>query len=94
MGNNNSTKSINLKKPAKLESKDIKFLSEQTGMSKQEIEEFFIKFNDNNPDGVLNKQEFVKLYCSLRPEPPERVDEIVIFIGNFLNLIFLKKIKC
>ena len=46
------------KKPATLSSKDIKFLSKQTGMTKDEITQFFAKFSENNPDGVLDKVSF------------------------------------
>jgi Ca2+-binding EF-hand superfamily protein len=30
----------------------------------------------NNPDGTLNKQEFVKLYTAFKDEPHETLDEI------------------
>ena len=30
----------------------------------------------NNPDGQLNRKEFIKLYSSLRYESPELLDEI------------------
>ena len=68
------------KKPAKLSSKDVKFLTKQTGMDKNQIQEFFDKFNSNNPDGVLNKAEFTALYCQLRPEPVEKLDEIANYV--------------
>lgn len=68
------------KKPAKLSSKDVKFLTKQTGMEKQQIQEFFDKFNNNNPDGVLNKAEFTTLYCELRPEPVDKLDEIATYV--------------
>lgn len=68
------------KKPAKLSSKDVKFLTKQTGMNKQQIQEFFDEFNNNNPDGVLNKAEFTALYCKLRPEPADQLDEIAAYV--------------
>ena len=68
------------KKPAKLSSKDVKFLTKQTGMEKQQIQEFFDKFNNNNPDGVLNKAEFTTLYCELRPEPVDKHDSVADII--------------
>ena len=33
-----------------------------------------------NPDGQLDRKEFVKLYSSLRYESPELLDEITEFI--------------
>ena len=63
-------------KPAKLTSKDYKFISTQTGLTKDQINEIFAEFNTNNPDGKLNKAEFVRLYDKLKPEPIELLDEI------------------
>ena len=34
----------------------------------------------NNPDGKLDKNEFIRLYDKLRPEAPELLDEISIYI--------------
>ncbi len=68
------------KKPAKLSSKDYKFLVKQTGMTKDQITEIFNKFNQNNPDGVLDKREFTRLYIELRPEPAELIDEIAQYV--------------
>jgi hypothetical protein len=36
-------------KPVKLTSKDLSFLSESTGLPKQQIEDVFNKFSANNP---------------------------------------------
>ena len=80
MGNKGAKGKLPQKKPAKLDSKDIKFLSKQTGMSKQDIEAFFVKFSENNPDGVLDKKEFVQLYEQLRSEPRDKIDEIAVHI--------------
>ena len=63
-------------KPAKLSSKDYKFISTQTGLTKDQINAIFAEFNTNNPDGKLNKAEFVRLYDKLKPEPIELLDEI------------------
>jgi len=46
------------------------------GMSKDQIDQIFGDFNANNPDGKLNKQEFLVLYDKLRPEPRELLDQI------------------
>ena len=70
------------KKPAKLSSKDYKFLTTQTGMTKEQIDGIFSKFNNNNADGVLDKREFTKLYIELRPEPAEKIDEIASYVFN------------
>lgn len=55
---------------------DLIFLSNQTGMNKADIGNLFLQFKFNNPDGKLDKDEFVKLYSKLRPEPDEMLDEI------------------
>lgn len=68
------------KKTAKLSSKDYKFLIKQTGMTKEQITDIFNKFNANNPDGVLDKREFARLYIELRPEPAELIDEIALHV--------------
>ena len=59
---------------------DYNFLMGQTGLSKGEIKSMLDKFNANNPDGKLDKKEFVRLYDELRPEPPELMDEIAEFV--------------
>jgi Ca2+-binding EF-hand superfamily protein len=63
-------------KPAKLSSKDEKFLVGKTGLSKNDVEAVFARFNANNPDGLLNRDEFSRLYQSLRNEPVNNLDEI------------------
>lgn len=84
--NPSSTASDNLKplvKPAKnpeLVNADYAFLTAQTGLSQPEIKNVFDQFMANNPDGKLDRQEFVRLYSKLRPESPELLDEISIFI--------------
>ena len=69
-------------KSTKLNDKDIKHLSAQTGLSKEQIQSIFTQFSANNPDGKLDRQEFVRLYDQLRPEPAERLDEISQFVFN------------
>lgn len=63
-----------------LSEKDYKFLTTQTGYTKDEIKNIFNKFNENNPDGLLDKKEFIRLYGELRPEQPELLDEISIYV--------------
>jgi hypothetical protein len=67
-------------RPTELSEADYTFLASQTGMNRQDIKQAFDKFNTNNPDGRLDRKEFVNLYISLRPESPERLDEISEFV--------------
>lgn len=80
MGNKGGKAKKVSNKPPKLSSKDYKFLVKQTGMSKDQITDIFNKFNENNPDGVLNNIEFARLYIELRPEPAETIDEIAQYV--------------
>jgi Ca2+-binding EF-hand superfamily protein len=59
---------------------DYAFLTSQTGLSRQDIKQVFDKFNANNPDGKLDRKEFIRLYDELRAEPPELLDEISEFV--------------
>ncbi len=62
-------KPIPQKKPELTEA-DYVFLTAQTGISRPDIKSIFDQFNQNNPDGKLDRNEFVRLYNTLRPEPP------------------------
>ncbi len=53
----------------KLKSKDLTFLVKQSGLSKDEIENFYSLFIEDNPEKKLDKQKFIVLYAKLRPEP-------------------------
>lgn len=64
----------------KLSDSDYAFLSSQTGQSKDEIKKIFDAFMANNPDGRLDRREFVTLYTKLRPENPDQLDEISQFV--------------
>ncbi len=68
----------------KITDKDIKFLMEKTRMSTDQIKSFLDKFNKDNPDGKLDREEFMKIYPTLRNEPIENLDEItnMIFRGK------------
>ncbi len=68
------------KKPPKLSSKDYKFLTKQTGLTKDQINEIFAKFVEGNADAALDKTEFTRLYAKLRPEPAEAIDEIASYV--------------
>lgn len=58
---------------------DLKYLSQQTELNKDAIKAIFKRFSEDNPTGYLDKSEFVKLYCSLRGEPPEKLTRIAEF---------------
>ena len=67
-------------KPPTLKSSDIKFLTKQTGLDQAAIKATFEKFMANNPDGQLDRKEFVRLYDELRPESMDRLDEISQYV--------------
>jgi hypothetical protein len=75
------------KAATKLTDADYKLLAKQTNMTKEEIDAFFFKFNKNNPDGKLDRAEFMKFYPLLRNEPFENLDEITDFVFNGKLLI-------
>jgi Ca2+-binding EF-hand superfamily protein len=76
----NKAGSANAKQPTKLTKKDYDFLTHATGQQKAQIDAVFNEFNANNPDGKLDKNEFIRLYDKLRAEPPELLDEISVFV--------------
>ena len=80
MGNKGAKGAKGVKGPAKLASKDVKFLQAHTGMSEGEINQIFSDFMANNPDGQLNQTEFISLYDKLRAEPYESLDEISKYV--------------
>lgn len=55
---------------------DYEFFSSLTNFSKEQIKSMFEIFMENNPTGELNKRDFMRLYCSLRPEPNEIIYKI------------------
>lgn len=56
-----------------LKGSELKDLSNLTGMSEDVIKDLFKKFTDQSNGGTLNKNEFIKLYCSLREEPYDKI---------------------
>ncbi len=76
---------VPVKSSSGLSDKDIQFLVEKTGMSKDAVNDFFKKFNQDNPDGKIDRVEFMKLYPALRTEPVQNLDEItnMIFRGIY-----------
>jgi len=67
-------------KSPRLNEADYQFLAAQTGMSRADLKSIFDKFMANNPDGKLDKKEFVSFYSKLRPESPDDLNEISEFI--------------
>jgi Ca2+-binding EF-hand superfamily protein len=67
-------------KSPQLKEVDYQFLVQQTGMPKADLKIIFDKFMANNPDGKLDRKEFVAFYSKLRPESPEDLNEISEFI--------------
>ena len=66
--------------PPKLSDQDYAYLVGQTGQSKEQVKKIFDAFMENNPDGRLDRREFVNLYTKLRPEDPDKLDEISQFV--------------
>ena len=69
-----------LKKVPDLPPNQIEFLSSQTDYSEEEIKQILIKFHENNPDGLLDKDEFLLLYSQIKPESLEYLQEISPYI--------------
>ena len=63
----------------------MSLLIQQSGLSNREIEQLFKKFNENNPDYLLDVYEFKCFYRSLRTEPYRNLDEIIQYIFAAFN---------
>ena len=72
-----------------LNDKDLKFLMDKTGMTKDQVNALFAKFNQDNPDGKLDRAEFMKLYPTLRYEPIQNLDEITNMVFRGLLYLFI-----
>ena len=72
-----------------LNDKDLKFLMDKSGMTKDQINAMLAKFNQENPDGKLDRAEFMKMYPALRNEPVQNLDEITNMIFRGLNYCLL-----
>ena len=55
-------------------------LAMQTGFSRAEVKNIYDQFVANNPDGKLDKREFVAFYSKVRAEPVDRLDEMCEFV--------------
>ena len=88
MGNNRSfsaNKAFSSDLPKKLAKNDYDFLIYTTRSQKSEIDKVFKEFMTNNPDGKLNRNEFIKLYSKLKPEPAEFLNEISNYVFKSLD---------
>ena len=72
-----------------LNDKDIKFLIEKTGMTKDQVNALFAKFNQDNPDGRMDRAEFMKIYPALRNEPVQNLDEITNMVFRGIDYIII-----
>lgn len=64
----------------RLSDHDYAYLVGQTGQSREQVKKIFDAFMENNPDGRLDRREFVNLYTKLRPEDPDKLDEISQYV--------------
>ena len=77
-----------------LNNNEYAYLTEQTGLSLDEIENVFTKFKTVDPKG-LNRVEFVHLYYNLRPnEPIENINKIATEIFELFDIDKNSKIRC
>ena len=82
MGNKQTSQKKKRQHNAKLKRKDFKFLVKHTNFTENEIKELFEIFMNNNPDGKLDKVQFVQLYSTLRPEGQNKLEHISQFVFN------------
>jgi Ca2+-binding EF-hand superfamily protein len=76
----NVNKRFSLCKNKDLTENDYNYLTKQTNVSREEIKLFYEQFHANNPGGILNQKDFIKLYCKLRSEPEEVLNRISEFV--------------
>ena len=69
------------RKPS-LRDRDLKFLTRHTGLPQAQVANIFETMFLTNPTGDLEKEEFITLYSSLRPEPKEQIEQIAVYIFN------------
>ena len=68
-----------------LSDKDLQFLMGKSGLTKEQVNAMLAKFSQENPDGKLDRAEFMKIYPALRNEPVQNLDEITNMIFRGLN---------
>jgi hypothetical protein len=81
MGNKGEKISQKTSSKKELTEKDYGFLKNQTGLEQKEIQQIFEQFNSNNPNQLLDKNAFIRLYHQLNPKAPE-------FIGKISEYVF------
>jgi len=69
-----------------LRSRDLKFLSQKTGLSTLQVNALFERFFRENTHGELTKQEFIEFYSELRPEPNEQLVGIATHIFSTFDV--------
>ena len=72
--------SSNKKSSSTLNDKDLTFFSTHSRLKKEEVQDIFDRFSLNNPDGMLDKNEFVRLYRDIRPETPQNIEAISSYV--------------
>jgi hypothetical protein len=50
------------------------------GLSEDQIMDIFCQFSERNPEGKLKREDFVRLYADLRPEPLEKLEKISDYV--------------
>ena len=68
------------KTSSELSDKDLSFFTQITGLQKEEVKKIFENFYSRNPNGQLNKNEFVQLYTAIRPESTQLLEEISVYV--------------
>ena len=66
--------------------RDYEFLEKQTELERAEIKQIFDQFNKNNPDQLLDKNEFVKLYHQFSPKTPELLCKISEYVFRAFDI--------
>lgn len=56
--------------------RDLDALAKQSGLPRDKIQRIYDQFMSNNPDGQMDRREFVRIYQEIRPEPDDKIDEI------------------
>ena len=85
MGNKEGKANKSQKTAQKLSDKDYKYLSSQTGLTKEQINSKFAELMKNNEDGKLSKSDFAKLYSKMREEPTEKLNEISNYVFDLFD---------
>lgn len=63
-------------KSPKLEETDFSFLTEHTGKSRDEIQQIFSKYNLEQENARLDKQNFKNIYSDLHPESNDYINDV------------------